>query len=65
MAQLSTGGFIVLPGGYGTYEEMMEMITWNQVSDHANLARLDVLVLNLLLLSRRLTKSSVSTDYPY
>ena len=32
MAQLSTGGFVVLPGGYGTYEEMMEMITWNQVS---------------------------------
>jgi predicted Rossmann-fold nucleotide-binding protein len=31
MAQLSTGGFVVLPGGYGTYEEMMEMITWNQV----------------------------------
>ena len=31
MAQISTGGFIVLPGGYGTYEEMMEMITWNQV----------------------------------
>lgn len=32
MAQVSTGGFIVLPGGYGTFEEMMEMITWNQVS---------------------------------
>lgn len=32
MAQYSTGGFIVLPGGYGTFEEMMEMITWNQVS---------------------------------
>ena len=32
MAGLSTGGFVVLPGGYGTFEEMMEMITWNQVS---------------------------------
>lgn len=21
----------MLPGGYGTFEEMMEMITWNQV----------------------------------
>ena len=31
MAQLATGGFIVLPGGYGTFEEMLEMITWNQV----------------------------------
>ena len=31
MANYSTGGFICLPGGYGTFEEMMEMITWNQV----------------------------------
>lgn len=22
----------MLPGGYGTFEEMMEMITWNQAS---------------------------------
>lgn len=35
MAQYSTGGFICLPGGYGTFEEMMEMITWNQVGPHA------------------------------
>ena len=32
MAKYSTGGFICLPGGYGTFEEMMEMITWNQVT---------------------------------
>jgi predicted Rossmann-fold nucleotide-binding protein len=32
MAKYSTGGFVCLPGGYGTFEEMMEMITWNQVS---------------------------------
>jgi hypothetical protein len=32
MAQYSTGGFIVLPGGYGTFEELMEMVTWNQVN---------------------------------
>lgn len=31
MAQLSTGGFVVLPGGYGTFEELLEMVTWNQV----------------------------------
>jgi predicted Rossmann-fold nucleotide-binding protein len=31
MAKYSTGGFVCLPGGYGTFEEMMEMITWNQV----------------------------------
>ncbi|KAJ9123447.1 hypothetical protein QFC24_003661 [Naganishia onofrii] len=26
MAKISTGGFIVLPGGFGTFEEVMEMI---------------------------------------
>ena len=31
MAQVATGGFVVLPGGYGTFEEVLEMITWNQV----------------------------------
>jgi predicted Rossmann-fold nucleotide-binding protein len=63
MAQLSTGGFIVLPGGYGTYEEMMEMITWNQVSFDPSLVQLDVLVF-LPVSGTTLTKSSVSTDYP-
>jgi hypothetical protein len=33
MAKLSTGGFVVLPGGFGTFEELMEMVTWNQVGD--------------------------------
>lgn len=28
-------GFIVLPGGYGTFEEMFEMITWLQLQIHA------------------------------
>jgi hypothetical protein len=28
-------GFIVLPGGYGTFEEMFEMITWLQLQLHA------------------------------
>lgn len=31
MAQLSTGGFIALPGGFGTFEELFEMVTWSQV----------------------------------
>jgi predicted Rossmann-fold nucleotide-binding protein len=35
MARLSEGGFVVLPGGYGTFEEMMEVITWNQVGFQA------------------------------
>ena len=34
MAQLANG-FIGLPGGYGTMEEIMEVITWNQINVHA------------------------------
>ena len=34
MAQLADG-FIGLPGGYGTMEEIMEVITWNQINVHA------------------------------
>nr|XP_018263733.1 lysine decarboxylase [Kwoniella dejecticola CBS 10117]OBR85891.1 lysine decarboxylase [Kwoniella dejecticola CBS 10117] len=43
MARLSQGGFIVLPGGYGTFEEALEMITWNQLGIH----RLPILILNI------------------
>ena len=25
------GGFIALPGGFGTYEEVFEVLTWNQL----------------------------------
>lgn len=28
-------GFICLPGGFGTMEEMLEMITWSQLNIHA------------------------------
>ena len=28
-------GFIALPGGYGTFEEMFEMLTWGQLGYHA------------------------------
>ncbi|KAJ3412142.1 hypothetical protein HDV05_001180 [Chytridiales sp. JEL 0842] len=28
-------GFIALPGGFGTFEELLEMITWSQLSIHA------------------------------
>lgn len=34
MAELS-GGFIALPGGYGTYEEFFEMLTWLQLGIHS------------------------------
>jgi uncharacterized protein (TIGR00730 family) len=27
-------GFIALPGGYGTMEELMEIVTWNQLGIH-------------------------------
>nr|POF17571.1 log family protein [Quercus suber] len=28
-------GFVALPGGYGTMEELMEVVTWNQLGIHA------------------------------
>jgi len=34
MAELSDG-FVALPGGFGTLEEVMEMITWNQLKFQA------------------------------
>jgi uncharacterized protein (TIGR00730 family) len=34
MARLSAA-FIVLPGGFGTIDEMFEMVTWNQLGEHA------------------------------
>lgn len=29
------GGFVVLSGGYGTFEELMEITTWNQLGIHS------------------------------
>lgn len=29
------GGFVALPGGYGTLEELMEVTTWNQLGIHS------------------------------
>lgn len=29
------GGFVALPGGYGTFEELMEVTTWNQLGIHS------------------------------
>lgn len=34
MAELSDG-FIALPGGYGTLDELFEMLTWTQLGMHA------------------------------
>lgn len=36
-------GFIALPGGYGTMEELMEVVTWNQLGIHGR----GVVVLNV------------------
>jgi uncharacterized protein (TIGR00730 family) len=30
----SGGGFVALTGGYGTLEELMEVVTWNQLGIH-------------------------------
>ena len=34
MAELADG-FIALPGGFGTFDELSEMLTWNQLGLHA------------------------------
>ncbi|KAG8872703.1 hypothetical protein FRB97_007418 [Tulasnella sp. 331] len=34
MAKIAGGGFIALPGGFGTFEEVLEMITWSQLGIH-------------------------------
>ncbi|KAH8929206.1 hypothetical protein BT69DRAFT_1211835 [Atractiella rhizophila] len=34
MARLSERGFVVLPGGFGTFEELFEMTTWTQIGVH-------------------------------
>jgi uncharacterized protein (TIGR00730 family) len=42
MAELADG-FIALPGGLGTFEELFEMLTWAQLGFHAKpVALLDV-----------------------
>lgn len=40
------GGFVALPGGYGTLEELMEVTTWNQLGIHS----MPVIVYNVDLL---------------
>jgi uncharacterized protein (TIGR00730 family) len=34
MAGPPGSGFVALPGGYGTLEELMEVVTWNQLGIH-------------------------------
>ena len=34
MAKLSDA-FVALPGGYGTFDELCEMVTWDQLGIHA------------------------------
>lgn len=41
-------GFIVLPGGYGTYEEMFEVLSWGQIGIHKS--QLDYLTLTVSLI---------------
>lgn len=35
MAEKSDLGFVGLPGGYGTFEEVFEMVTWTQLRIHS------------------------------
>ncbi|KAI0806906.1 hypothetical protein C8Q74DRAFT_1362475 [Fomes fomentarius] len=37
-------GFVGLPGGYGTYEEVLEVVCWSQIGIHSK----PVLILNVL-----------------
>lgn len=37
------GGFVALSGGYGTFEELMEVTTWNQLGIHS----MPVIVMNV------------------
>jgi uncharacterized protein (TIGR00730 family) len=39
MARLADA-FIALPGGYGTLEELLEIITWSQLGIHAKPVRI-------------------------
>lgn len=32
---LQSDAFVVFPGGFGTMEEMLEMITWSQLNVHS------------------------------
>ena len=34
MAKESQRGFVALPGGFGTFEEVLEMVTWSQLGIH-------------------------------
>lgn len=34
MAKRADGGFVALPGGYGTLEELLEVTTWSQLAIH-------------------------------
>lgn len=34
MAKFAGAGFMALPGGFGTFEEVLEMVTWSQLGIH-------------------------------
>jgi predicted Rossmann-fold nucleotide-binding protein len=42
LARAGQKGFLVLPGGYGTLEEVAEMVTWTQLNIHSKRACLSV-----------------------
>jgi len=55
-------GFIGLPGGFGTFEEILEVATWTQIGIHLK----PVIVLNILAFwdpLRQLIKNSIEGGY--
>lgn len=44
LAKLADGGFVALPGGYGTFEELLEVTTWSQLAIHVK----PIIIVNVL-----------------
>ncbi|KAF5324522.1 hypothetical protein D9611_004577 [Ephemerocybe angulata] len=61
MARLS-GGFVGLPGGFGTFEEVLEVTTWTQLGIHQKPVVL-VNVLGFWEPLRQLIKTSISSGF--
>jgi len=56
------GGFIGLPGGFGTFEEVLEVTTWTQLGIHAK----PVILLNVLSFwepLRHLVRNGIEEGY--
>ncbi|KAF8334148.1 uncharacterized protein EI90DRAFT_3051243 [Cantharellus anzutake] len=67
MAELADGGFVGLPGGFGTFEEVLEAVTWTGLGIHEK----PVVLLNVcgyyeplkLLISKGLEYGFIKQDF--